>query len=86
MVTVQRYNVILTIEDDALAKYMAMGYNQIDPITGEIINEAIPTDVQVLQVAYKQHKEKIAELEDEIAKLKKKLKKQEKAEAEPVKE
>ena len=45
MVTVQRYNVILEIDEDSLDKYISLGYSQIDPKSGEIIKEAIPNDV-----------------------------------------
>lgn len=75
MVTVQRYNVILDIDDEELPKYLGLGYNQIDPLTGEILNEAIPTDTNLLKLKFKQHKERIAELEKENKELKAKLKK-----------
>lgn len=78
MVAVQRYNVILEIDDEELPKYMNLGYNQIDINTGEILHEAIPTDVNVLKLKYQEHKEKIAELEQQIKDLTAKLKKREK--------
>lgn len=78
MVAVQRYNVILEIDDEELDKYMSLGYNQIDINTGEILHEAIPTDVNVLKLKYQEHKEKIAELEQQVKDLTAKLKKREK--------
>lgn len=77
MVAVQRYNVILEIDDEELDKYMSLGYNQIDINTGEILHEAIPTDVNVLKLKYQEHKEKIAELEQQVKDLTAKLKKRE---------
>lgn len=78
MVAVQKYNVILEIDEEELEKYMSLGYNQIDINTGEILNEAIPTDINVLKLKYQEHKEKIAELEQQIEDLTAKLKKREK--------
>jgi polyhydroxyalkanoate synthesis regulator phasin len=78
MVAVQRYNVILEIDEEELDKYMSLGYNQIDINTGEILHEAIPTDVNVLKLKYQEHKEKIAELEQQVKDLTAKLKKREK--------
>ena len=85
MVTVQRYNVILEIDEHSLDKYISLGYSQIDPKSGEIIKEAIPNDVQVLRLAFAQHKNTIKELESQVEKLKKQvasLKKKAKAEKE----
>lgn len=73
MVTVQRFNVILEIDEDSLDKYMALGYNQIDPVTGEVVIEAIPTDIQVLRSAFVKHKNTIKELESQVKKLEKQL-------------
>ncbi|MBO4543883.1 MAG: hypothetical protein J5725_11975 [Bacteroidales bacterium] len=73
MVTVQRYNVILEIDDEELPKYTGLGYNQIDPITGEILNEATPTDVNVLRCKFVEHKHRIAELEEQVKQLTDKL-------------
>lgn len=78
MVAVQKYNVILEIDEEELDKYMSLGYNQIDINTGEILNEAIPTDINVLKLKYQEHKEKIAELEQQVKDLTAKLKKREK--------
>jgi hypothetical protein len=78
MVAVQRYNVILEVDDEELDKYMSLGYNQIDINTGEILHEAIPTDINVLKLKYQEHKERIAELEKQVKDLTAKLKKREK--------
>lgn len=69
MVRVQRANVLLDVDDDALNKFLHMGYNQVDPITGEILNESVPTDIGSLQVAYNRHKAEIAELKAKVAEL-----------------
>lgn len=78
MVAVQKYNVILEIDEEELDKYMSLGYNQIDINTGEILHEAIPTDLNVLKLKYQEHKERIAELEQQVKDLTAKLKKREK--------
>ena len=71
MLAVQKYNVILEIDDEELDKYLKLGYNQIDIATGKILNEAIPTDIGVLQCKYAEHLHTIEELNKQIELLRK---------------
>lgn len=68
MVKIQRANTILDIDDEDVSKYVNLGYNVIDD-KGNIIQEAIPNDVGVLQRAYIENKRKIEHLENEIKEL-----------------
>ena len=79
MAFVQRANVILEVSDDDVDYYYNKGYNQIDA-QGNIVKEAIPTDVYVLQSAYMRHIHDIEELKSENENLKKQLAKKTKKE------
>lgn len=72
MVKIQRANTILDIDDEDVSKYVNLGYNVIDD-KGNIIQEAIPNDVGVLQRAYIEHRRKIEHLENEIKELRVRL-------------
>lgn len=83
MATVQRANVILTVEDAVVDKYLAKGYKQIDKF-GNIVKESYLNDVASIKEAYlkaqdeiKQLKETNSKLKAQIAKLKKKAKEDE---------
>lgn len=83
MATVQRANVILTVEDAVVDKYLARGYKQIDKF-GNIVKESYLNDVASIKEAYlkaqdeiKQLKETNSKLKAQIAKLKKKAKEDE---------
>lgn len=83
MATVQRANVILTVEDAVVDKYLAKGYKQIDKF-GNIVKESYLNDVASIKEAYlkaqdeiKQLKEENSKLKAQIAKLKKKAKENE---------
>ena len=83
MATVQRANVILTVEDADVDKYLAKGYKQIDEF-GNIVKESYLNDVASIKEAYlkaqdeiKQLKETNSKLKAQIAKLKKKAKEDE---------
>lgn len=83
MATVQRANVVLTVQDADVEKYLAKGYKQIDEY-GRIIQESYLNDVASIKEAYlktqdeiKQLKEDNAKLKAQIAKLKKKAKENE---------
>ena len=69
MADVRRGNVILTVSDEEVAKYMAKGYSLIDPKTGAVIKQSIPTELNQLQKAYSEHEEIIKKLNSEIASL-----------------
>ena len=78
MAYIQKANVVLKVEDFEVEYYLSLGYNEITK-DGKIIREAIPTDLHLLKKHYVDSKKKIAELENEIAKLKAK-----KTESKPV--
>ena len=68
MVRVERGNVVLKVKDDEVQHYLNLGYNVTDD-TGKILQRSIPTSLGELQAAYITNTQKIAELEDTIAKL-----------------
>lgn len=74
MARVKRANVVLTIADDEINNYLDRGYDIISD-SGEVIKEAIPTDIHTLQKAYLDSKIQIANLEKGIADLRKELEK-----------
>ena len=53
-IRVQRANVILDIRPDEKEMYMEKGFSVIDATTGDILEEAMPTDVNVLQLKVKE--------------------------------
>ena len=72
MVKIQRANTVLDIEDEDVERYVNLGYNVIDN-KGNILREAIPNDVGVLQRAYIENRRKIEQLEKQIKELQVKL-------------
>lgn len=68
MVRVERGNVVLRVDEADIQYYLNQGYNLTDE-TGTILQRAIPTNLGELQTYYVKSTEKIAELEDTIAKL-----------------
>lgn len=72
MVKIQRANTVLDIEDEDVERYVNLGYNVIDN-RGNILREAIPNDVGVLQMAYIENRRKIEQLEKQIKELQVKL-------------
>jgi predicted translin family RNA/ssDNA-binding protein len=68
MAIAERGNVILKVRDDEVQRYLQLGYNIVDE-SGRVIKAAIPTDFRTLQRAYVENTEKIAELENTVAKL-----------------
>lgn len=68
MARVERGNVVLNVKDDAVQHYLNLGYNLTDE-NGNIIKKSIPTNLGELQALYLEHTQKIAEMEDTIAKL-----------------
>lgn len=78
MAIVERGNVVLRISDEDTERYVNMGYDLVDE-KGNIIQQSVPKSITTLQKMYKEHIEKIKQLETENAKLKaenKKLKKE----------
>ena len=68
MARVERGNVVLNVEDDAVQHYLNLGYNLTDNY-GNVLQRSIPTNLGELQAAYIKHTTRIAELEDTVAKL-----------------
>lgn len=68
MVRVRRANSIIEIKEDALDRYIDIGYVQIDE-KGNILKKGIPTSLGELQLAYTQNSKTIDKLNEEIAKL-----------------
>ena len=69
MVKVKRANKVLRIPDEQIDEYLAKGFDVIGA-DGTVEIASVPNDVNVLKQAYTDHTAKIAELEDEIKKLK----------------
>ena len=69
MAQVQRANVILTIPNEDVDKYMAKGFSLIDK-SGKVIKQSVPTELGQLQKAYSEHVAYIKKLESELAALK----------------
>lgn len=68
MPRVERGNVVLKVKEHEVQHYLNLGYNLTDD-AGNILKQAIPTNLGELQTAYLEHTKKIAELEDTVAKL-----------------
>ena len=68
MVRIERGNVVLKVQEHEVQRYLKLGYNVTDD-QGNIIQGAIPHDVGTLQKFYVEHKKRIEELEDIVAKL-----------------
>ncbi len=68
MVRIERGNVVLKVQEHEVQRYLSLGYNVTDD-TGKVLKEAIPNDLGTLQKHYVEHKKRIAELEDIVAKL-----------------
>lgn len=68
MARVERGNVVLDVEDDAIQHYLNLGYNLTDN-QGNVLKRSIPTNLGELQSAYIKHTAYIEELEATVAKL-----------------
>lgn len=68
MARVERGNVVLNVEDDAIQHYLNLGYNLTDN-KGNVLKRSIPTNLGELQAEYIRNTAKISELEDTVAKL-----------------
>jgi len=68
MARVQRGNVVLNVPEDEVQRYLQLGYNLTSP-DGKILQAAIPNDFGTLQKAYVDNMARIAELENQVAKL-----------------
>lgn len=68
MARIQRYNVVLDVDDSEVDYYINLGYNVID-MKGNIIQKAKSNDVHTLQQELADAEKKIAELNAEIKRL-----------------
>lgn len=73
-VRVRRGGSFLTIPRDSINQYLAKGYDVVDS-KGNVLQESVPNDPSALRMAYEKHiaeiktlKERIAELESQLAK------------------
>lgn len=80
-IMVQKANKVLEIPEDRLQEFIEKGYNQIDDM-GNIIKEAIPTDIGMLRIKFLEHTRLISKYETEIAQLKNQLAKSKKTQTE----
>lgn len=69
MVKVRKGNVVMTIKESEVSRYIDLGYDVIDN-NGNILQKSIPNDIVALKTAYKQHLEEIKALTEEIRVLK----------------
>lgn len=72
MARVERGNVVLTIPDSDIKRYMDMGYNVIDE-KGKVIQACVPTDLGTLRQAFVNQTEKIKQYEEKIRQLERKI-------------
>lgn len=66
---VRKGNKILVVSEDAVERYINMGYSVIND-KGEIVTKATPVDTTQLKCEYTRMSEEISKLKDEIASLK----------------
>jgi hypothetical protein len=86
MIKVVKGNVVLRVDDSMLDFYVNKGYTA-KTLDGEIIKEAIPTDVNSLRKAYLQYKSEVKTLREKVKVLEEELaskKAQPKVTAQPV--
>lgn len=71
-VQAQKGNKILRISEDAIEKYLGMGYNIIGS-DGAVLRKAVPSDNNQLKLEYTQNVKEIESLKAEVASLKDKV-------------
>ena len=72
MIKVVKGNVVLRVDDSLMDFYVDKGYTA-KTLDGEILKEAVPTDVNSLRKAYLKCKSEIKTLEAEVSALKAEL-------------
>lgn len=72
-VTIRRKNVFLDVAPEQVERYMAKGYDVVDPY-GNVIKKGTPTNPEEYKNAYEASLKKIAELEGKIKELETQLK------------
>lgn len=80
MAEVCKANVYLTILDEEIDSYMAKGYSVVDPKTGKILQQSVPTEIGPLKKLYAEQVELNKKLASEIAVLRNKIESLEKSE------
>lgn len=78
MAKVRKANVVLTIKDSEVNRFVDLGYDVIDD-NGTILQKTVPNDLAVLKNAYIEHTQEIEKLTAELAKAKSELAKAKKA-------
>ena len=68
MVKVERGNVVLRVKEEELKHYIDKGFNQIDD-NGNVIQKAVPKDINLLQKAYVENEAVVEKLKARIAEL-----------------
>lgn len=79
MAEVCKGNVYLTILDEEIDSYMAKGYSVVDPVTGKILRQSVPTEIGPLKKLYAEQVELNKKLTSEIAVLRNKIESLEKS-------
>jgi len=69
MAKVRRANVVLTIKEEQVQRYVDQGYDVINE-NGDVIKKSVPKDIGTLTKAYHDHLAEIDKLKAEIATLK----------------
>lgn len=65
---VRRANVVLTVTENEMDKYLARGFTIMDD-SGKVIKEPVPRDINLLQKAFVEHTAEIEALKQKIAQL-----------------
>ena len=73
MTEVCKGNVYLDIADEDVEKYMAKGFSVVDPKTGKILKQSIPTEIGPLKKLYSEQLKLNEALQAEIAILRNKI-------------
>ena len=72
MVYATRGNRMIQINENSIQKYVEQGYNIVDN-RGGVLQNAVPTDVNVLKQSYSQHMDEIARLKAKVAECENKI-------------
>ena len=70
MARIQRYNVVLDVDDSEVGYYTNLGYNLLDD-KSNVVQKVKSTDIATLQKELDDAEKKISELTNEIALLRK---------------
>lgn len=69
MPRVQRANVVLRVTEDEVQHYLKLGYALTSDSGKKVLKDAVPHDVTALQTSLVEAQNKIAALEEQVAKL-----------------